>query len=213
MTNERIILGRVEVSPFVTNCYLLGCRRTGEALLIDPGGDPELIEAMVREAGLSGVRAIVNTHGHIDHVGAVGEFQRRWDIPFHLHPADSFLLQNLPAQAAAFGLEGVEVPRLDHPLADGERLELGDLRLEVIHTPGHTPGGVSLLVDHLLFTGDTLFAGSIGRTDLPGGSYPTLLDSIRRRLLEPLAGDTVVLPGHGPQTTLAEERSSNPFLV
>lgn len=213
MPEEKLILRRQEVSPFMTNCYLVGCAATREAALVDPGGDPELIEMMVREAGNPRIAMIVNTHAHVDHVSAVHEMQQQYKAPFHLHPDDAFLLDHLESQAASFGMEGVTRPRVDADLADGQTLSLGELTLTIIHTPGHSPGGVCISVEDQIFCGDTLFAGSIGRTDLPGGSYEVLLASIRGRLLEAFDDATTVHPGHGPSTTLGRERISNPFLL
>ena len=213
MPEKRLSVHRQEVSPFMTNCYLICCTATREAALVDPGGDPELIEMMIREAGSPRITMIVNTHAHVDHASAVYEVQQEFKAPFHLHPDDAFLLEHLEAQAAAYGMEGVRRPRVEGDLFDGQQLRLGELTLKIIHTPGHSPGGVCIAVEDQLFCGDTLFAGSIGRTDLPGGSYEVLLASIRRKLLDGMADSTVIHPGHGPSSTLGRERMSNPFLV
>jgi len=208
-----MILRRQEVSPFMTNCYLLACTATREAALIDPGGDPELIEMMISEAGAPRIAMIVNTHAHVDHVSAVHDMQQQHKAPFHLHPDDAFLLEHLEAQAAAYGMEGVKRPRVEADLGEGQHIQLGRLTLRIIHTPGHSPGGVCIAVEDQLFCGDTLFAGSIGRTDLPGGSYDVLLDSIRSKLLDNFDNGTVIHPGHGPSSTLGRERMTNPFLT
>jgi glyoxylase-like metal-dependent hydrolase (beta-lactamase superfamily II) len=210
---EKLILRRQEVSPFMTNCYLLVCTATREAAIVDPGGDPELIEMMIGEAGNPKISMIVNTHAHVDHASAVHDMQQTHGAPFHLHPDDGFLLEHIENTARGYGMEGVVRPRLDHELADGQKIALGDLTLEIIHTPGHSPGGVCIAVEGQLICGDTLFAGSIGRTDLPGGSYEVLLTSIHTRLLGALPDDTVIHPGHGPASSLGRERVSNPFLV
>lgn len=208
-----MILLRQEVSPFMTNCYLLGCTATREAALIDPGGDQELIEMMIGKAGNPRIAMIINTHAHVDHVSAVYEMQQIHKAPFHLHPEDAFLLEHLETQAASFGMDGVKRPRVEADLHDGQEIRLGQLTLRIIHTPGHSPGGVCIAVEDQLFCGDTLFAGSIGRTDLPGGSYEVLLTSIRAKLLDALDDQTVIHPGHGPVSTLGQERISNPFLT
>ena len=213
MPEENLILRRQEVSPFMTNCYLLVCAATREAALVDPGGDPELIEMMISEAGGPKITKIVNTHAHVDHASAVHDMKEAHGVPFHLHPDDGFLLEHIVATARGYGMEGVVQPKVEHELADGQSIELGELSLKIIHTPGHSPGGVCIAVENQLICGDTLFAGSIGRTDLPGGSYEVLLTSIHTRLLGELPDDTVIHPGHGPASTLGRERVSNPFLT
>jgi len=210
---EKLIVRRQEVSPFMTNCYLLVCAATREAALVDPGGDPELIEMMIGEAGNPKITMILNTHAHVDHASAVHDMQQAHKAAFHLHEDDAFLLEHLEAQATGYGMEGVVRPRVDGHLSDGQQIRLGELTLEIIHTPGHSPGGVCILVEDQLICGDTLFAGSIGRTDLPGGSYEVLLTSIHSRLLSALPDQTVIHPGHGPTSSLGRERISNPFLV
>lgn len=197
----------------MTNCYLVVCAVTREAALVDPGGDPELIEMMISKAGDPRITMIINTHAHVDHVSAVYDMQERYKAPFHLHPDDTFLLAHLESQAAAYGMDGVKHPRVEAELRDGQQIQLGELTLKIIHTPGHSPGGISIAVEDHLFCGDTLFAGSIGRTDLPGGSYEVLLTSIRVKLLDALDDRTVIHPGHGPASTLGRERVSNPFLI
>ncbi len=213
MPEDKMILHRQEVSPFMTNCYLVGCAVTREAALVDPGGDPELIEMMISKAGDPRITMIINTHAHVDHVSAVHDMQKHYKAPFHLHPDDAFLLEHLESQAAAYGMDGVKRPRVEADLRDGQQIPLGELTLRIIHTPGHSPGGVCIAVEDELFCGDTLFAGSIGRTDLPGGSYEVLLTSIRVKLLGALDDRTMVHPGHGPSSTLGRERVSNPFLT
>ncbi len=213
MPEEKIVLHRQEVSPFMTNCYLVVCAATREAVLIDPGGDPELIEMMISKAGDPRIAMIVNTHAHVDHASAVFEMQESHKAPFHLHPDDAFWLDLLVATAASYGMDGVTQPRVDADLADGQEIQLGELTLRIIHTPGHSPGGVCIAVEDQLICGDTLFAGSIGRTDLPGGSHQVLLTSIRTKLLDNLDDKTVIHPGHGPSSTLGRERVSNPYLT
>lgn len=200
------------VPPFGENTFLVWDPATREALLIDPGGEIEAIAQTVAREGLT-LKAIVNTHGHIDHVAAAADARRRFGVPFSLHEGDREWVERLAEQAMFFGFPKVQAPQVDHWLVDDEELTLGRLRFRVLHTPGHTAGGCCLFFpdEKVLFTGDTLFVGSIGRTDLPGGSMPQLLDSIRRRLF-PLGDDVRFHPGHGPSGALGQERQSNPFV-
>jgi hydroxyacylglutathione hydrolase len=200
------------VGPFQENTWLLADAPGGEAIVIDPGGENARVLARVAAHRLR-LTGIVNTHGHIDHIAGAGELVARLGIPFRLHAEDHFLVEQADEAAAMFGLPPLVKPPLDAPaLEDGELIAVGGLSLRVIHTPGHSPGGCSLLVGTRLFAGDTLFAGSIGRTDLPGGDLDTLMDSIFTRLIEPLPAGTRVHSGHGPDSTLAEEAATNPFL-
>jgi glyoxylase-like metal-dependent hydrolase (beta-lactamase superfamily II) len=205
-----LIVDRVTVSLFAEHCYLVGCEETGRCVLIDPGAEPEKILRMVSASGLVPVK-ILNTHGHLDHIGAVEEMKRTFGIPFAMGREDEFLLRMAPDHARYFGVPPIEVPVIDEGLDGGERIEVGKLTIEVIATPGHTPGGRSYRVLDQVFTGDTLFEGSVGRVDLPGGDWRTLLASIRDRLLS-LPDGTAVHPGHGEATTIGRERAANPFL-
>jgi hydroxyacylglutathione hydrolase len=228
-----MILEYLTVGPFAENSYLLADSDTREGILIDPGHDPGAILARVAELGLR-ITAIRNTHAHIDHVGGVEAVQAALGpLPFSLHRFELPLLEALPAQAAMFGLPKIVVPRVDHFLEDGEVFRVGGLEVQVILVPGHSPGSVAFRVGPAgwsgggagapgaavgpgapakdVIAGDVLFAGSIGRTDLPGGDHDTLLDSIRTRLF-PLGDDTTIWPGHGPETTIGEERRYNPFV-
>jgi len=198
-----------------TNCYLVSAEEGGAGVIIDAPPDPEAIAAMVRRAGVV-PEALLLTHGHLDHVGGAGRTTAAFGIPAYLHPADEFLTANLEKQAQALlGVPGGEFAGAERytPLADGQLLELAGLHIRVIHTPGHSPGHCCLWLEEegVLFSGDHLFAGSIGRTDLPGGSYPVLLRSMAERIVT-LPPGTDVLPGHGPATTLAREMATNPFL-
>ncbi len=192
------------------NCVILGDEETKQAVVIDPGGDAPDILLRLANAELR-VSAILQTHGHVDHVGGTGQLKRVTGAPVYLHTEDHFLFEMAPQQAMMFGLPAPEVCAVDHDLPDGARIEVGGLVLTVVHTPGHSPGSVSFLVDDLCICGDTLFAGGIGRTDIWGGSFEVLAASIRERLytLDPA---TVVIPGHGPQTTIGTERLHNPFV-
>jgi hydroxyacylglutathione hydrolase len=207
-----MILEGFPVGSIGANCYIFGDDGTGEVLVIDPGDEPERILARLRDLGARPV-AIVNTHGHFDHIGGVSSVRRATGAPFWIHEAEREVLEQGPARARlVFGLELPPSPEPDRWLADGDRLDVGGLTLVVRHTPGHSPGGVCLLGDGIAFVGDTLFAGSIGRTDLPGADLDTLLASIARVLL-PLPDETVCYPGHGPETTIGEEKRANPFLA
>ncbi len=200
------------VAPFSENSWLIGCSETGTAALVDPGGHiPELLE-IAREEGL-GVEQIWLTHAHIDHVAGVAEAVEATGAPLALHPLDRPLYETIEQQGAMFGLHVPSLPTPDRWLADDDVMTLGRLRARVLHVPGHAPGHVAFWFAELnvVISGDCLFAGSIGRTDLPGGSHETLMHSIREVLL-PLGDEVIVLPGHGPETTLVHERRTNPFL-
>ncbi|MBI3948827.1 MAG: MBL fold metallo-hydrolase [Armatimonadetes bacterium] len=210
-----MVIERFEVGPMGNNVYLVVDEESGDAAIIDPGleSDPALDRA--RERGWK-VRAIINTHGHFDHVDRDAHFRQQTGAELLIHADDAPMLRALPQQAAWFGMSAGPAPAPDRLLRDGDEISVGRIRLRVLHTPGHTPGGVCLLTEPaesspVLFSGDTLFAGSVGRTDFVGGDYATLIRSIRERLL-PLPDDTLVYPGHGPETTIGEERRSNPFV-
>ena len=181
-----------------TNCYILYDEATLDAVVIDPSDEAALAEARIQALGLR-VRAILLTHGHFDHGGDVERIRRRTGAPVYLHPADTALPSWL-----THGVTHTD------EISDGEELDLAGMRFRVLHTPGHTPGSVCFLCGELLFAGDTLFAGSCGRTDLPGGSGADMMRSLRR--LAELPGDYRVLPGHGEETALERERRSNPYL-
>jgi hydroxyacylglutathione hydrolase len=196
--------------PFQENCYLAWEEETKAAILIDPGDEAARLVRTARFLGVD-VKGVYATHGHIDHAGAAAAVCEALSAPFAIHPADGFLLDGLPDQARMFGLPPIVAPRVDRELADGDAIEFGGLRGEVICTPGHTPGGVCFRFGDVVFVGDTLFAGSVGRTDLPGGSTRQLLASIRDRLLV-LPDDLRAFSGHGPATSIGYERHNNPFL-
>ena len=207
-----MILEGFPVGAVAANCYIFGDDATREVFVIDPGDEAERILAELRRLDARPL-AIVNTHGHFDHVQAVDEVRRAAHIPFWIHEGERSVLESGPSRAKVlFGVDLPPSPVPDRWLADGEVLSVGSLRLTVRHTPGHSPGGVCLVGDGLVFTGDTLFAGSVGRTDLPGANQDALFASIARVLL-PLPDDTACYPGHGPGTTIGEEKRSNPFVV
>jgi hydroxyacylglutathione hydrolase len=210
VANELMVRG-VVVGVFQENCWVVGSQRTREAVVIDPGDEPETILALARDMGLT-VKRIICSHAHIDHIMAVRPVQERTGADFLLHPADIEIARGMPKSAARFlGYEPAPPPEPDHALADGDTVEVEGLQLKVIHTPGHTPGSVSFYTEGLLFSGDTLFRGSIGRTDMPGGDYGQIMQSIISRLLA-LPDETVVLPGHMEETRIGFERQANPFV-
>jgi glyoxylase-like metal-dependent hydrolase (beta-lactamase superfamily II) len=200
------------VGPLQCNCSVIGDEASREAIVIDPGDDIEDVLALVRKHHLQ-VKQIVVTHAHIDHVGGATKMRAATGAPILLNQNDYALLKMLDVQAAWIGVATPERVEIDQDLADADTVKAGSLAAQVLHTPGHTEGSVCLYfaAEKKLIAGDTLFAGSIGRTDLPGGSYEKILHSLHQRVLA-LPDETVVVPGHGPVTTIGEERESNPFL-
>jgi hydroxyacylglutathione hydrolase len=207
-----MILETFPVGPLQCNCTLLGDEASGEAIVIDPGDEVERIHRRFDDLGLK-LKQILITHGHIDHVGGALKLKRLTGAPILLNENDLSLLEMMNEQAAWIGVPTPEVALPDEGLADGQLVGLENFPARVIHTPGHTQGSVCLHFAPLkmIIAGDTLFAGSIGRTDLPGGDSEQILDSIRARLLS-LRDETRVIPGHGPVTTIGSERRANPFL-
>jgi hydroxyacylglutathione hydrolase len=207
-----LVVRSVEVGPFQMNAWLAGCGRTKEAILIDPGAEIPRVLSLCEPGGFT-VRRIILTHGHVDHVAGAAEAAERTLAPVQLHAADLPLLKNLAAQAAMFGLPPSTPPALAHEHVHGEKLLVGDHEATLLHVPGHTPGSCALhfAADGELFVGDTLFAGSVGRTDLPGGDGAALVRSILQ-VLFPLGDAVRVHCGHGPDTTLGNERRLNPFV-
>lgn len=196
---------------FQENCYLLAEAGSTDAVIVDPGEEPELFLATAEREGLQ-IREIWLTHAHLDHVVGVADIKAATGAPIFLHPADEPLYRNLPQQGLWFGLRLSAPPPIDRPLSHGGSLTLGSTVFQVRHTPGHSAGSVCFITDGLVIGGDVLFQGSIGRTDLPGGNFERLIQSIRDEVL-PLPDATVVYSGHGPATTVGAERRSNPFLV
>jgi len=206
-----MIVCTVHVGITQTNCYLVGCEETLEGVVIDPGGDPERILQAIEESELT-IRYVLNTHCHFDHMGANAEIVAATGASLALHPAELPILQ---AQGGApwFGVFVKESPMPDLELEDGQTLEVGTLRFQVLHTPGHSPGGVTFYLERegAAFDGDVLFAGGVGRADLPGGDWNALRRSIHETLFA-LPDDTVLHPGHGPETTVGREKRSNPWV-
>jgi len=187
------MLRKLVVGPYQANCYILGCEKTNQGLVIDPGDDVFRIVEVVSRLGLK-IRYIFITHGHIDHIGGAGELRRITNAPVWIHPLD--------ARGLNFQPQG--------NLSDGQEIPLGRFTVTVLHTPGHSPGGVSFYAPGVVFTGDTLFAGSVGRTDFPGGDHNQLVSGVIQRIF-PLGDSLRVYPGHGPRTTIGRERTNNPF--
>ena len=204
------------VPPFFKNGFLVACEETREAILIDPGDEVAELLAAVRSTGAN-VKAVLLTHAHLDHITGVGRVKKELGVPVWLHADDLFLYDAIVEQGMMFGLDVEPQPPVDAYYAPGTPFRFGRYQVDVHHTPGHCPGGVCLAVGRsdearrVLFVGDTLFAGGIGRTDLPGGDSRTLIHSIEAVLFA-FPGDTVVHPGHGPDTTIARERETNPYL-
>ncbi|MEN8144049.1 MAG: MBL fold metallo-hydrolase [Gemmatimonadota bacterium] len=200
----------ITVGAFQSNCHLVRQPGSAQAVVIDPGAEPERVLEALNRWGADPV-AILLTHAHLDHIGGVAGLLERYPVPLYLHDEDRPIYDSAAQQATMFGLELRQPPAPDHSLTHGQELNLAGLRLDVRFTPGHSPGHVVFVGPGLAFVGDCVFAGSIGRTDLPGGSAPTLLASIRDQILS-LPPDTTLLTGHGPATTVAAEAASNPFL-
>ncbi len=205
-----MILVRLVVGPLQVNCFILADEKSKEAVVIDPGDDAADILKVIRDKGLT-VRYIVNTHGHFDHVGANKAVKVATGAEIVMHEADAPLLDDAADQAIVFGVRVENQLSPDRLVKDGDVIKAGEVELKVLHTPGHSPGGISLLEKGMVFTGDALFAGSIGRTDFPGGDLMTLITGIKKKLLT-LPDDTKVFSGHGPASTIGEERQENPFL-
>ena len=206
-----MILITLPVGLIETNCYVIGCEETKQGAIIDPGGHPQRILAEVKRRGLA-IQYVLDTHGHFDHTDANGAVVKATGAPLAIHPLDKPILQ-ASGGASWFGMVAAPGPPPDLELQDGDLLNVGKLCLQVLHTPGHTPGHVCFFepAQGILFDGDVLFYRGIGRTDLPGGNWQQLFDSIRRVLFS-LPNTTMVYPGHGPATTIGDERRLNPWL-
>lgn len=205
-----IVIRELVVGPLATNCFVISCPVSREALIIDPGGNAGSIKGYVDEAGLKPVK-IVLTHGHSDHMAAAAELKKEYGIGLSMHADDMDTMKKSIEDAPLWGLGTIEDPGVDEMLVAGDEIRFGEASVRVLHTPGHTRGGISLYTGKEVFAGDTLFARSIGRTDFFGGDMETLLDSIRTQLFT-LPEDTTVYCGHGPSTDIGAEKAQNPFL-
>ena len=204
-----MILERIIVGPLEVNCYLIGCSQGSEVAIVDPGADPSEIITRIGSGHYKPLY-IINTHCHIDHSGANTEIKTRYDIPILIHQNDApFLTESQDVSLQAI-LSAKPSPPADRLLTEGDLINIGSLTLEVIHTPGHSPGGICLKFPEGILTGDTLFYRGIGRTDLPGGSYPQLIESAKNKLFT-LEKNFPIYPGHGPFSTIGEEMDENPF--
>jgi hydroxyacylglutathione hydrolase len=207
-----VILEMLTVGPFQENCYVIGDESSGAGAVIDPGDEAVRIALLVEQTGLQ-VEQIVITHAHIDHVGAVAALVDEYSCPVLMHAEAEPMLEQLPTQAMMMGLRFGKVPKVDRYVEDNEVLTVGGLELRSLYTPGHAPGHLAFYVEGegMVLSGDALFAGSVGRVDLPGGSMEVLMRSIEQRLLT-LPDETRVYPGHGSPTTIGEEKMNNPFV-
>jgi len=204
-----MIIRSMPVGPLQANCFIVGCDATRQAAVIDPGGDVDKILLALAKDKLT-LKAIINTHGHFDHVSANKALKKASGADLMIHPLDAPMLAQLARGAAMWGMRSEDSPEPDRLLEDGDTVTVGQIQFKVLHTPGHTPGGISLHADQAVFVGDTLFAGSIGRTDFPGGDFDTLIRSIHTKLFT-LPDDTAVYTGHMEATTIGKEKKYNPF--
>jgi hydroxyacylglutathione hydrolase len=213
MERRAMIVKMLVVGPFASNCYIVGSSSTKQGIIIDPGAEADNILRTVQQMGLS-ISLIVITHAHMDHIDALRAVKEKTNAQFAIHEADKELLFTAPPMniVASLGFTpSKSPPQPDKLLKDGDLINVSDLHFEVLHTPGHSPGGICLSGHGVVFSGDTLFNFGIGRTDFPGGSYELLMQSIREKLMV-LPDETIVYPGHGPSTTIGDERRGNPFL-
>ena len=206
MLLKQLIVGELE-----TNCYILGDEKTKEGVVIDPGGDGDLIMENIKRLNLK-IKYIILTHGHADHLAALNELKKETDAQIVIHEQDADMLTEPRYNLSMFTGKDIVCPKADRLLEDGDKIDFGNLTLEVLHTPGHTPGGISLYIDNILFTGDTLFCEGVGRADLPGSSYEKLLRSIKEKLFSK-PDDTKIYPGHGRESTIGWEKKNNPWIV
>jgi len=204
-----LILRKLQLGMFASNCYVVGDESSKDGMIIDPGAEADQIMRVVEDLGLN-IKLIVLTHGHMDHVGALKEVKEVTGAQIAIHTEDAPSLQG-SIMRHMFSRSSEPLPSPDVLLKEGDTVDVGELHFQVLHTPGHTPGGICLLAEGIVFTGDTLFNFGIGRADFPGASYDQEVESIRNKLM-PLPDNTIVCPGHGPDTTIGVERKVNPFL-
>jgi len=205
MDYEVIVVGALE-----TNCYLVSCKETQECAIVDPAAEADKIFILIARKELKPV-VILNTHGHIDHIGANRDMKERFDVPLRIHSLDGHMLGNEQQSELDFFLQAKISPPADSFFKDGEKIKIGKSFLRVVHTPGHSPGSVSFIGDGFVLSGDTLFCGGVGRTDLPGGNWEEMENSLKNKILT-LPAEMIVLPGHGPSTSIAQEKNTNPFI-
>ena len=205
-----MIIETITVGSFAMNCYLIKDPESGKAVCIDPGAESDLLIQKITQQDID-LKFVINTHCHIDHTAEVSKVINHFKIPFYIHRDDLPLLDNLKEQGDFFGLPVSEIPEVTDFVLDAQTFDIGGLKMTILHTPGHSPGGISILIKDSVFVGDCLFNESIGRTDLLGGNYNQLITSIKTKLLT-LEDSTTVYPGHGPATTIGHERMNNPFL-
>lgn len=205
-----MIFATLPTGPLEVNCYIVGSETTSRAVVFDPGGDADRILSLLAEKGLE-LGWVINTHGHFDHIGANGDLLAHKKVELMIHADDVDLLARANDQARMFGMSSPSSPAPTRLLEEGEDLVLDDMQFQIFHVPGHSPGSLCFLIDDILIGGDTIFAGSIGRTDLPGGNHQQLIDHITSKLLV-LPDNVHVCPGHGPMTTIGWEKRNNPFL-
>ena len=203
-----MILKRIIVGPLESNCYIIADERTKETLLVDPGDEPDRIIDVINKNNFK-IKYIILTHAHFDHVGALSDIKQETGAPIIIHHDERETYRGTREHAAFLGFEIDEIPEPDVLVSEGDILEIGDLKFEIIHTPGHSPGGICLLGKDILITGDTIFAGSVGRTDLHGGDILQLKNSFKR--IMSLSEEIKILPGHGPETTVGREKKENFF--
>ena len=210
MTSSELKVEPLIVGPLFSNCYIIYDDKAKQGAVIDPGDDAEDILEAVKNLGIK-IKYILATHGHFDHVGAVAPLKKKFNAEFLAHKGDFFFLEDGVNAAHRWGIDIAKPPKPDRFIEDGDKIKVGEFELEVLHTPGHSPGGVSFLIDRMVFGGDTLFQGSIGRTDFRKGSFEVIANSIRKRLYS-LPDDTIVYTGHGPVTTIGDEKRHNAFV-
>jgi hydroxyacylglutathione hydrolase len=208
---KNIYVKRLVVGSLSANCYVVGDEAGVEGMVIDPGGNAEGIHRAIRDSGLD-IRIIVLTHGHSDHIAALRDIQDRTRAEVGIHVEDADFLEGYGSVSSQFGISYRTPHPPDRLLREGDKIEIGDMKFTVIHTPGHTPGSICLLGDEMVFTGDTLFRKGIGTTLMPGSSRPQLIDSIKARLMA-LPDNTIIYPGHGRETTIGAERRDNPYVT
>jgi len=210
MTSSKLQVEPLIVGPLMSNCYIVWDEKLKQGVIIDPGDDADNILKVVKELGIE-IKYILATHGHFDHVGGVASLRQNLNAEFFAHEKDFFFIEDGKNAANRWNVDIEQPPKPDRFIEDGEKIKVGGFELEVLHTPGHSPGGISFLNDRMVFCGDTLFQGNIGRTDFRQGSFEILSNSIKIRLYT-LSDDTIVYTGHGPVTTIGDEKKFNAFV-